>query len=98
MLQSSSTKVTRHSPGPGRTSRQALGHVVGSKAVEPSISHDRDDESIEAKTRWFRSLSAEERMQVFDEMTEMMLAINPGVAEAGRVQSSSGRVRVLRAP
>ena len=30
-----------------------------------SVSHTYDEESIEAKARWFQSLSLEERMQLF---------------------------------
>lgn len=46
-----------------------------------SISHDWADEPIEAKARWFKSLSPEERMQVFDEFTEFLLSVNPGLLE-----------------
>jgi hypothetical protein len=59
------------------------------------ISHDRNDESLEAKTQWFQSLSLDERMDLLCEFTELVLENNPKVAEVGRAQSSSGRVCVL---
>lgn len=33
--------------------------------MSPAISHERKDETIEAKTRWFKSLSVSERMDMF---------------------------------
>jgi hypothetical protein len=58
-------------------------------------SHDREDESLEAKARWFQSLPLAERMELLCEFTDLILANNPKVAEVGRAQSSSGRVLVL---
>jgi hypothetical protein len=66
--------------------------------MKPSISHSFEDESIEAKARWFQSLTMEERMQLLCEFTDLMLALNPKIAEAGRAQSSRGRIRVLSLP
>jgi hypothetical protein len=59
------------------------------------ISHDRNDESLEAKARWFQSLSLPERMELLCEFTDLVLENNPKVAEVGRAQSSTGRVCVL---
>ena len=59
------------------------------------ISHDRKDESLEAKARWFQSLSLAERMELLCAFTELVLENNPKVSEVGRAQSSTGRVRVL---
>lgn len=44
---------------------------------EPSISHDWDEETLEAKARWFQSLSVEQRMRTFDEMWEFAYANHP---------------------
>jgi hypothetical protein len=46
-----------------------------------SVSHDSADEPLETKARWFKSLTPEERMQVFDEFTELLLSVNPGLLE-----------------
>jgi hypothetical protein len=59
------------------------------------ISHDRNDESLEAKAQWFQSLSLAERMELLCEFTELVLENNPQVTEVGRAQSSTGRVCVL---
>jgi hypothetical protein len=60
-----------------------------------SISHSREDESLKAKTRWFQSLPVEERMRMLCEFTDLALSINPDLAKKKRVQSITGRVRVL---
>ena len=44
------------------------------------VFHGWEHETIEAKARWFQSLSVEERMEVFCEFTELALALNPGIA------------------
>ena len=60
-----------------------------------SVSHDRHDESFEAKARWFQSLSMDERMQVFCELTDLLLENNPDLIRAKDAQPIPGRVRVL---
>jgi hypothetical protein len=45
--------------------------------MEPGISHDWKEESMEAKVRWFQSLTMEERMEAFCAFTDLMLALNP---------------------
>lgn len=59
------------------------------------ISHNRDDESLEAKARWFQALSLQERMDIFCELTDLVLENNPHMAEVERAQSSSERIQVL---
>lgn len=65
--------------------------------VTPSISHDRKDESLEAKARWFQSLSVEERMNLLCEFTDLMLALNPDIARQKDAQPVEGRILVLTA-
>lgn len=60
-----------------------------------SISHDRSDESPEAKARWFQSLSMTERMELLCEITELALSRNPRLAERRDAASTSGRIRIL---
>lgn len=62
------------------------------------ISHSREDESLEAKARWFQSLSLQERMEYLCEITELVLQNNPGIVEAKDAPAASGRVRVLELP
>jgi len=65
--------------------------------VNPSISHDRQEETPEAKVRWFRSLSLSERMELLCFFTELILAANPRILEQRDAQPVAGRVRVLSA-
>ena len=60
-----------------------------------SISHDWNDETPEAKARWFQSLTLEERMDLLCEFTDLILAVNPKIVESKNATSTSGRVRIL---
>jgi hypothetical protein len=59
------------------------------------VSHDQTEETIEAKARWFQSLTLEQRMDVFCWFTDFMLATNPQIAEERRAYPPEGRVRIL---
>ena len=59
------------------------------------ISHDINDESIEEKVRWFRSLSLSERMEMLCNFTELALVLNPDLAGKKDAQPTKGRVRIL---
>ncbi len=65
--------------------------------MNQQISHDRQDESIEAKARWFKSLSLSERMEVLCTFTDLALSLNPKLAEKKDVQQVTGRIQVLSA-
>ncbi|PYS57640.1 MAG: hypothetical protein DMF76_21685 [Acidobacteria bacterium] len=60
-----------------------------------SISHDIRDESLEAKARWFQSLSLEERMDLFVSFTNLILENNPEIVKKKYVRPASERVRVI---
>ena len=60
-----------------------------------SISHDIRDESLEAKARWFQSLSLEERMDLFVSFTNLILESNPEIVKKKYVRPASERVRVI---
>jgi len=62
-----------------------------------AIHHGRSQESIEAKTRWFRSLSLDERMDIFCEFTDLALSINPGLKDRKHAQPVAGRIQILSA-
>jgi hypothetical protein len=66
--------------------------------MQPSISHDREEESLDAKVRWFQSLSVTERMEVFVEMTDLIIGLNPSILDAKDAKPIPGRVRVLELP
>ena len=64
----------------------------------PSISHDREEESLEAKARWFQSLTLEERMDYLCAITDLILENNPGIVNQRNAQPIPGRVQVLTLP
>ena len=59
------------------------------------MSHDRGEESPEAKARWFRSLSMAERIEMLCALTDLALEVNPGLAESKSAQPIPGRIQVL---
>lgn len=59
------------------------------------LSHDRSEETLEAKTRWFRSLPLRERMELPCEFTDLALTVRPDLPKVKDAKSSGGRVRVL---
>lgn len=63
--------------------------------MQKAISHDRQEETIEAKARWFQSLSLEERMDLLCEYTDMILGINPRIADQKDAEPVEGRILIL---
>jgi hypothetical protein len=59
------------------------------------ISHDIDDESMEAKVLWFRTLPISERMDILCNYTDLALELNPDLAGKKDAQSTKRRVRIL---
>lgn len=84
---------------PGTNIREIMLKIAMLNVIFPhmstSISHDRTEETPEAKARWFQSLSLEERMEILCAFTDLILAINPGIVEARDAQQTQRRVRVL---
>jgi hypothetical protein len=60
-----------------------------------SISHDFEEETLQAKAKWFQSLSLEERMEVFVTFTNLILENNPDIAKRKDVRPPSERIRIL---
>jgi hypothetical protein len=60
-----------------------------------SVSHSFAAESVDAKARWFKSLSLEERMKIFVAFTNLILENNPEIANKKHVRPASDRIRVL---
>ncbi len=63
--------------------------------MDRTVSHDRKEETMEAKARWFQSLSLDERIEHLCQYTDMILAINPSIVEQKNAQSVKGRILVL---
>jgi len=62
------------------------------------VSHDREEETAEAKARWFQSLSLAERMEYLCAITDLVLENNPRIVDLKNAQPVAGRVRVLSRP
>ena len=63
--------------------------------MNTAITHDRAEETIEAKTLWFRSLTLTERMDMLCAFTEFLLTMNPKIVEQRNPQRVRGRVLIL---
>ena len=59
------------------------------------ISHNINDESIEAKVLWFRTLPISERMEMLCNFTDLALDLNPDLAGKKDAQPTKRRVRIL---
>ena len=60
-----------------------------------SISHDRQEETPEAKARWFQTLSMTERMEIFCEFSDLALTLNPSLQEKKIAQPIPGRIQFI---
>ena len=63
--------------------------------IQGTISHDREEESIEAKARWFQSLTIEQRAEILCQFTDLILSVNPKIIEKKDVKPIPGRIQVL---
>jgi hypothetical protein len=63
--------------------------------MDKAISHDRYEESAEAKARWFQSLALSERMEILCSFTDLALTANPSLQERKDAQPITGRIQVL---
>ena len=59
------------------------------------ISHDWQEETPEAKARWFQSLSLAQRMELLCTFTNLILTVNPKIVEQKDARPIEGRVRIL---
>lgn len=64
-------------------------------ALNIAISHDFEEETLEAKGKWFQSLSLEERMELLCEFTDLILSVNPEIVEQKDAEQIAGRILVL---
>ena len=62
-----------------------------------SVSHDRSEETPEAKARWFRSLPMSERMEMLCAFTDLALTVNPSLQERKHAEPVAGRIQVVSA-
>ena len=63
-----------------------------------SLSHRREDETLQAKARWLKSLTVDERMQLLNEWTNFIMEVNPDIAARKSLPTWTERVQVLSLP
>lgn len=63
--------------------------------MQAAISHNFEEETPEAKARWFQSLTLNERMELLCSFTDMILSVNPRIVEQKDVEPVAGRILVL---
>jgi hypothetical protein len=63
--------------------------------MKKKISHSRSDETIEAKTRWFRSLPLSERMEIFCSFTDLALETNPNLPDVKDAEQVKRGIRIV---
>jgi hypothetical protein len=66
--------------------------------MTPGIAHGFEEESLEAKVAWFRSLSVIERLRNLDSFYRLAVAVNPNLREGRDVERAEATVRVLEFP
>ena len=62
-----------------------------------TLSHDWQEETIEAKARWFQRLSFTERMNLLCWFTDLVMVANSQIKVQKDAQPIEGRIRVLTA-
>jgi len=60
-----------------------------------AVTHDRSEETMEAKARWFHSLPISERMEMLCAFTDLALSVNPALQESKHAQPVAGRIQVI---
>jgi len=65
--------------------------------MSQAISLDRNNETIEAKTRWFKSLSLSERMEMLCSFVDLALTLNPELSDKKDAQQIKGRIQIISA-
>ena len=64
--------------------------------MQGNVSHDWEEETPEAKARWFQSLPLSERMDLLCAFTDLALTLNPRLPEAKNAQQTNRRVAFLK--
>ncbi len=66
-------------------------------AMNRSISHNRNEETLDAKAAWFQTLTIEERMEMLCEFTEMLLTVNPNITDKKDAEQIKKGICILSA-
>ena len=65
--------------------------------MEFKITHNRSDETIEAKVKWFRTLNLSERMDLLCAYTDLVLELNPQLPDKKHAQQAKRRIQIISA-
>ena len=65
--------------------------------MDLKTSHNRSDETIEARVKWFRTLNLSERMEMLCAYTDLALELNPQLPDKKHAQQTKGRILILSA-
>jgi hypothetical protein len=92
-----------NSRGRGRGTRRMHctsegGRTYHARVHSRAVSHDRGEEDLLAKARWFAQFSPQERLRMLIEWADAMIALNPSIEEVDRARPVAGRVQVLERP
>ena len=63
--------------------------------MKKAVSHDRNEETMEAKVRWFQSLSLSERMEMLCSFTDLALSSNPNLPDLKDAQQAKRRIQII---
>lgn len=63
--------------------------------LKSGVFHGRESETLQAKARWFQSLSLEERMEYLCAVTDMVIENTPRLPERDHAEPIAGRIRVV---
>ena len=66
--------------------------------MDPYISHDRKEETPEAKARWFQSLSMSQRMDLLCSYTDLILSLNPRIVDRKNAEQSRKGIQIISLP
>ena len=66
--------------------------------MDVSISHNRHEEALAEKARWFQTLSFEERLDMLCYFCDLALSQHPDMAERKHAEPVPGRIQVLVRP
>ena len=65
--------------------------------MDSKISHNRNDETIEAKVKWFRTLNLTERMDMLCAYTDLALELNPQLPDKKYAKQTKKRIQIISA-
>jgi hypothetical protein len=63
--------------------------------MNTTVSHEWEEETIEAKVRWFCSLPLAERMELLCAFTDLALELNPDLPDQKDAQQTHRNIQIL---